>query len=84
MNLATEKHDEFDQQLWTPLEHGFTRANGVIDDFTLSAFMRDFLMKDGRYVKQGTVFETFEDRYTAIGFSPEALATELKRFADYY
>ena len=51
MNLATEKHDEFDQQLWTPLEHGFTRANGVIDDFTLSAFMRDFLMKDGRYVK---------------------------------
>jgi uncharacterized protein with ParB-like and HNH nuclease domain len=86
MNLRPEKHDEFDSKLWTPLESHFTRANGVIDDDTLSAFMRDFLMRDGRLVKKERekVFETFEDRYTATGFSPETLAAELNRFADYY
>jgi hypothetical protein len=48
--------------------------------------MRDFLMRDGRYVKEKKerIFETFEDRYSAIDFSPQALATELDRFASYY
>lgn len=86
MNLKPAKHDEFDKKLWAPLERHFTRANGVIDDDTLSAFMRDFLMRDGRYVskEKEKVFEVFEDRCTATGFSPEALAIELNRFADYY
>ncbi len=86
MNLRPEKHDEFDQQLWAPFERHFTRRNGVIDDETLSGFMRDFLMRDGRLLqaKREKVFEAFESRYTAMGFSPQTLASELNRFADYY
>ena len=85
MNLRPEKHDEFDAQLWTPLEKRFMRINGVIDDGTLSGFMRDFLMRDGRYVKQKKeIFEAFEDRYTSAGFSPETLAVEMNKFAGYY
>jgi hypothetical protein len=86
MNLRPEEHDEFDVNLWAPLENHFTPTNGVIDDDTLSAFMRDFLMRDGRYVKEKKerIFETFEDRYSAIDFSPQVLATELDRFASYY
>jgi uncharacterized protein with ParB-like and HNH nuclease domain len=86
MNLRPEEHDEFDVKLWIPLESHFTRINGVIDDDTLSAFMRDFLMRDGRYVKEKKekIFETFEDRYSAIDFSPQALTAELNRFASYY
>ena len=86
MNLRPEMHDDFDQRLWAPLERLFTRTNGVIDDDTLSAFMRDFLMRDGRLLKQEKekVFEAFEDRYTAMGFSPQTLAVELNRFAEYY
>src|SRR5438132_3358637 len=86
MNLRPEMHDEFDQRLWVPLERHFTRRNGVIDDDTLSAFMRDFLMRDGRLLRKEKerVFEAFEDRYTAMGFSPQTLATELNRYAEYY
>jgi hypothetical protein len=86
MNLRPELHDEFDRRLWSPLERHFTRRNGVIDDDTLSAFMRDFLMRDGRLLRREKekVFEAFEDRYTSMGFSPESLATELNRFAEYY
>ena len=86
MNLRPEMHDDFDQRLWGPFERHFTRRNGVIDDDTLSAFMRDFLMRDGRLLtsKKETVFDAFEDRYTAMGFSPQTLAIELNRFAEYY
>lgn len=86
MNLRPEFHDEFDRDLWLPFERHFTRHNGVIDDATLSAFMRDFLMRDGKLLRQEKekVFEAFEDRYTAMGFSPQTLAAELNRFAAYY
>jgi uncharacterized protein with ParB-like and HNH nuclease domain len=86
MNLRPELHDEFDERLWMPLERHFTRRNGVIDDDTLSAFMRDFLMRDGRLLRKEKekVFEAFEDRYMTMGFSPQTLATELNRFAEYY
>ena len=86
MNLRPEMHDEFDHRLWAPFERHFTRRNGVIDDDTLSAFMRDFLMRDGRLLRRERekVFEAFEDRYTAMGFSPQTLAAELNRFAEYY
>jgi hypothetical protein len=43
-------------------------------------------MRDGRLLRKEKerVFDAFEDRYTALGFSPQTLATELNRFAEYY
>lgn len=77
MHVPPDEQDEFDRDLWAPLEDRFARPDGTLDEDRFSKFFRDFLMSDGRYVAPKATFTTFESRYAATGFSPKDLARAL-------
>lgn len=81
MHVLPDEQDEFDRELWAPLESGFAGAGGRLDEERFSKFFRDVLMMDGRYVQPKDTFSTFESRYEATGFSPKVLAQELRASA---
>lgn len=84
MHVRPDDHDDFDRDLWRPLETRFHDVDGNFDGKSFSDFFRDFLMRGGRYVRPAATFETFEERYEGSGFSPAELTKELSNFADYY
>lgn len=84
MHVVPEEHDEFDHDLWGPLESGFTREDGTLDEELFSKFFRDYLMSGGRYVAPKETFPSFESRFEATNFSPKDLARELQESAQHY
>jgi uncharacterized protein with ParB-like and HNH nuclease domain len=84
MHVRPDDHDDFDRDLWRPLEARFHDADKNFDGKSFSDFFRDFLMRGGRYVRPASTFDTFEERYEGSGFSPVELTKELSSFADYY
>jgi uncharacterized protein with ParB-like and HNH nuclease domain len=77
MHVRPEEHDEFDRNLWRPLETHFAREDGTLDEENFSQFFRDFLMSSSGYISPRDTFETFEARYEATGFEPAELARSL-------
>lgn len=84
MHVLPDEHDEFDRELWGPLEDGFTRVDGTLDEERFSKFFRDCLMASGRYVPPKDTFPSFEARYEATEFSPRELARALTRSGRHY
>ena len=84
MHVLPDDHDQFDDDLWGPLEDRFAKADGALDEERFSKFFRDFLMSDGRYVAPKDTFTEFEARYEATGFSPETLAAQLIENSKHY
>jgi len=77
MHVPPDDQDEFDRELWGPLEDKFAREDGTLDEEQFSKFFRDFLMSSGRYVAPKNTFQNFESRYEATSFSPQELARGL-------
>jgi len=44
MHVSPEDQDEFDRELWAPLENRFARPDGTLDEERFSRFFRDYLM----------------------------------------
>lgn len=84
MHISLDKQDGFDDELWIPVERHFEDKDGNLNGGALSGFFRNFLMRNGRYVKPTATFEEFERRYSGAGFDPEDLAIELGWYANYY
>ncbi|MGC2222963.1 MAG: DUF262 domain-containing protein [Methylocella sp.] len=84
MHVAPDDQDEFDQELWGPLEGRFARENGTLDEERFSKFFRDYLMSGGRYVPPKDTFPNFESRYEATEFSPQELARALTVSSRHY
>ena len=88
MHIPTVQQDQFDDDLWKPLEqrfeHGEGKLTGQLDGRAFSAFFRDYLMRDGAYVGPDAIFETFEEVYEADDFDPLPLAKELQEAVEHY
>lgn len=86
MHILPEDQEEFDHDLWQPLEDRFTHPNGTLDEERFSKFFRDFLMSkpDIGYVRLDETFAKFEAQYEATAFSPQELASALNVNARYY
>lgn len=84
MHVLPDEQDEFDEQLWRPLEHGFSKADGTLNEEAFSHFFRDYLMSFGRYVPPKETFANFEARYEATDFSPHELARDLLAASEQY
>jgi Protein of unknown function DUF262/Protein of unknown function (DUF1524)/Domain of unknown function (DUF4268) len=84
MHVSPDDQDDFDRGLWRPLEDGFGRPDGTLDEERFSRFFRDFLMADGRYVPPAETFANFETRYEATDFSPRSLGQALTSSARDY
>ena len=77
MHVDADSQDDFDDTKWKPLEKHFETAQGTLDGRVMSAFFRDFLMREGKYIAPDATFETFEKRFSISGFVPADLADEL-------
>jgi hypothetical protein len=84
MQVPVGDQDEFDEALWKPIERHFEDGRGNIDEVAFSAFLRDYLMRDGRYVPPGATFEAFQRHFEATEFDPEQVAADLKQAAGWY
>lgn len=84
MHVPPNEHDEFDRELWGPLEDRFARADAMLDEDRFSRFFRDCLMSSGRYVSPKDTFPSFEARFEATGFSPKELARSLTVSSRHY
>jgi hypothetical protein len=84
MHVAPDDQDAFEKSRWRALEARFTGAGGRLDEDAFSGFFRNYLMSDGRYVQPNETFATFEARFEATRFSPDALADSLLQAARDY
>ena len=84
MQVPVGDQDEFDETLWKPIERQFEDDQGNIDEVAFSAFLRDYLMRGGRYVSPGETFEAFQRHYEATEFDPKQVAAELKQASGWY
>ncbi|MFN8475660.1 MAG: DUF262 domain-containing protein [Anaerolineae bacterium] len=84
MHVKLEDQDGFDDYHWKPLEKRFEDETGRLDVGALSAFFRDFLMSEGKYVPTSATFQQFEQSYQGSSFQPTALAETLAHDAKLY
>ncbi len=59
MHVRPEGHDDFDRDMWGPLEARFTKPDGTLDGDRFSKFFRDYLMSNGKYVPPERYFCQF-------------------------
>lgn len=83
MALQIEKQDRFDDDHWRPLEAHFERE-GKLNGKAFTAFLRDVLLKEGRYIGQNATYETFEHAHPLSTIKPLALLPELAKQAELY
>ena len=92
MHVPANKQQAFDRDQWEPLEKRFEiekkqkdgSVEAQLDGKAISAFHRDFLMREGKYIGPTATFETFERRYDVPNFDPEFLTLELEEAANLY
>jgi hypothetical protein len=83
MKVPIEQQDDFDNELWTPLENHFINGKKEVNARLVSDFFRDFLMTSGQHITPADTFDSFERRYKS-GFDPHQLAADLTASADLY
>jgi uncharacterized protein with ParB-like and HNH nuclease domain len=84
MNVPPEEQDEFDQDVWGPLENRFSNDDGSLAEDRFSRFFRDYLMSNGKYVAPKDTFPSFESRYEATDFAPKEVAQTILNAAQCY
>ena len=84
MHEAVDRQDEFHDQYWKPLERRFEDSSSHLNGRAMSAFFRDFLMKDGMYVPLAATYQQFESRYSGTAVVVRDVARELGVHADDY
>ncbi len=87
MHVDIDDQEHLDEEQWTPLENHFLSDKAgkeKLDTRTLSAFFRDYLAREGAYVRPETSFVTFEKRFSGVSFDPRATTVELRHYADLY
>lgn len=83
MQVPLDDQDTFDEKHWRPLENSFDSVNGAAA-IPLTDFYRDFLMRNGDYVRQATVYMAFKEKTDKLQMSPPDFATLLKRYGRHY
>jgi uncharacterized protein DUF262/uncharacterized protein DUF1524 len=83
MSVPVEEQDEFDNELWMPLESRFTNGKKEVNAKLVSGFFRDFLMMNGVHIAPADTFEAFEERYKN-GLNPRELTGQLTTSAQLY
>jgi len=83
MQVELVDQDSFEEDHWHPIEQAFEKTDtaGAID---ITEFFRDYLMRDGRYVREDATFVAFEAEMETLRWAPADLCAELLTFARHY
>lgn len=80
MDIPVDKQQEFDDRHWQPFERLFADTE-TEEEVGMTAFYRDYLMRNGRYSKEDATFVDFKKDHEEAVKQPEKLVEELKRLA---
>jgi len=83
MQLKAEDQDDFHEHHWQPFERMFD-ATGDFTAVSMTAFFRDYLMRDGLFSRLSETFVDFKRSYERTKQTPTAVVAELTRFAKFY
>jgi hypothetical protein len=80
MDMPAARQQAFDDQHWKPFEQLFaaTETEAAVD---MTAFYRDYLMREGRYSKEDATFVDFKATHEEGIKQPETLVATLRRYA---
>ena len=80
MEIPLAKQQEFDDQHWKSFEQMFATSE-TEEAIEMTPFYRDYLMRNGKYSKEDATFVDFKAANEDAVRQPEAMITELKRYA---
>ena len=80
MQIPLESQQDFSDQHWKALEDMF-EASDTEPEAEMTPFYRDYLMRDGQYIKEDATFVEFKKATAKTVLQPESLVNELKHFA---
>lgn len=86
MHVSLTDQDQFDETVWQPFEDSLN-ATDDYEAIKLTDFYRDFLMRDGQYVRPSEVYIAFRDQMDTLlkqGMTPTQLAQMLAQYAKLY
>lgn len=83
MQMPLEEQDEFDRDEWSPFESIFEETEDY-DRIRTTDFYRDYLMRDGVYVKKNETYIQFKAQAEAGRLIPKELVSELNRYGRLY
>ena len=77
MQVPLDEQDDFQSQCWQDFENSFDKDGLAINP---TRFYREFLMRDGKYVKRDSVFSEFRDFYELAKLTPEKCVELLQQY----
>ena len=77
MQVPLDEQDEFQSQCWQDFENSFDKDGLAINP---TRFYREFLMRDGKYIKRDSVFSEFRDFYEQAKPTPEKCVELLQQY----
>ena len=77
MQVPLESQAEFQSECWQDFENSFDKDGLAINP---TRFYREFLMRDGTYVKKDSVFSEFRSFIEQSGLSPEKCVEQLRHY----
>jgi len=83
MALPAAEQDAFDDDQWRPLEKHFD-VDGKLDGRSFAAFFRDALMRNGAYVGEDEIYESFEKQFPLSKVKPIDVARGFAKRAKHY
>ena len=83
MNVGLDDQDEFDEGQWRPFEDSFAKL-GDHPELSATDFYRDFLMREGRYVRRDAIYASFREMLAEDAQPPADLVAALSRVAAHY
>jgi len=83
MQIPLSEQEAFDEEYWLPLERKFEKTE-ILPAIDITDFFRDYLMRNGIYVRPNQTFVAFENDYDIPNIQPETVCKELYNYADHF
>jgi hypothetical protein len=83
MQVDFVEQDSFEEGHWRPIEQAFEKTDSV-SAIEITDFFRDYLMREGRYVREDGTFVAFEAEMAGRRLTPVDLCAELMTFSRHY
>lgn len=84
MQVPLEDQEEFNQSHWNQLEDLLGETDSGSSTIDATRFYRNFLMRNGVYIRKENTFLEFQNQYGLNGATPVSITEDLVRFAGIY
>ena len=84
MQVPLEDQEDFNRSHWDHLENLLGETDEGKSTIDATRFYRNFLMRNGVYIRKENTFSEFQSQYLLHESTPQDMSDELRRNAEYY